>query len=123
MADLYVDGAVGNDSNAGTSPGAGNAWATIAKLLATMAGGDTGYVKASANYDIGTGLSTTVDDFNKIARVVGYTSSITDRGKATIRATSNMTGLTVGTSGNVFENFTIDANGHTGLGVSLGAGG
>ena len=48
----YVDGAVGNDSNAGTSPGAGNAWATIGKATSTAAAGDTVNVKASATYTL-----------------------------------------------------------------------
>jgi hypothetical protein len=37
MTTYYVDTAVGNDGNAGTSEGAGNAWATIDKAMNTVA--------------------------------------------------------------------------------------
>ena len=45
--DYYVDGTNGDDSNAGTSAGAGNAWATIGKAMlnrGVVGAGDTIYV-------------------------------------------------------------------------------
>ncbi len=49
--DYYVDGAVGNDANAGTSEGAGNALATIpAGFLKLLAASDRLYIKSSATY-------------------------------------------------------------------------
>lgn len=48
MATYYVDSSVGNNSNAGTSPGSGNAWATIDKAATTIAAGDTVYIEAIA---------------------------------------------------------------------------
>ena len=48
MAVYYVDSLLGNDSNAGTAPGSGNAWATIAKAVATAVAGDVCNIKASA---------------------------------------------------------------------------
>ncbi len=50
MATYYVDGAVGDDGNLGTSEGAGNAWATLTKAMNTVAAGDKVWVKASATY-------------------------------------------------------------------------
>lgn len=46
----YVDVAVGDDGNLGTSEGAGNAWASIGKAMQTVAADDTTYVKASGDY-------------------------------------------------------------------------
>lgn len=116
MATYYVDGAVGNDSNAGTSPGSGNAWATIAHALSTIAEGDIAYVKASATYSIGTGLTCSIfATATKITRIIGYTSTVTDGGKATIQATAAINGLTFTTAGNViWENFIFDGNSATG---------
>ena len=42
MTIYYVDGVVGDDTNAGTSEGSGSAWATIDKAMNTVAAGDTG---------------------------------------------------------------------------------
>lgn len=51
MATYYVDGAVGDDANAGTSEGAGNALLTIQAAMAKMAvADDRVYVKSSATY-------------------------------------------------------------------------
>ena len=87
MATYYVDGAVGNDGNAGTSEGAGNAWATIQKAMDTVSPGDTVYVKASATYTENVQL-TTVGTSNSPIVFVGYatTANRTDRGKVTIDA-------------------------------------
>ena len=110
----YVDGDAGNDSNAGTSPGAGNAWLTIAKLLATMGDGEIGYVKvraASAVYSIGTGLSVTAGNYHVTTRIIGYTSSITDGGRPTVKATAAIVGLSFGSAPMVsFENFIFDGD-------------
>jgi len=43
----YVEPAVGNDSNAGTSWGAGNAWATLQKAVDTVAAGETVYCRGT----------------------------------------------------------------------------
>lgn len=41
MPTYYTDNVLGNDANLGTTPGAGNAWKTIEKGLATLVSGDT----------------------------------------------------------------------------------
>jgi hypothetical protein len=79
MATYYVDGAVGDDANLGTSEGAGNAWATIQKALDTVAAGDHVYIKASATYNEALTASTTGAANNPIA-FEGYTSTPGDRG-------------------------------------------
>ena len=88
MTTYYVDGAVGNDTNAGTSEGAGNAWATIDKAASTVAAADTVYVKASATYSEQVTLDTAGTDGN-IIRWIGYTSTTGDNGKVTIDSPSN----------------------------------
>lgn len=49
---FFVDGAVGNDSNAGTAEGSGNAWLTINKAATTAAAGEIVNIKASATYTV-----------------------------------------------------------------------
>ncbi len=123
MATYYVDGAVGNDGNAGTSQGSGNAWATISHALATITDGDLVYVKASATYGTATGFSYTSADFTKLTRLIGYTSSPGDNGQATLHATANVTNgfSSTGNQGISLENLIIDANGFTGTGVKFSA--
>ncbi len=86
MPTYYIDAAVGNDSNAGTSPGSGNAWATIQKFVDTASAGDTGYVKASGNYnELVTITGKTGTESNPFI-LEGYTSSPGDGGRAIIDA-------------------------------------
>lgn len=123
MATYYVDGALGNDTNAGTSEGAGNAWATIDKAMNTVTGTDVVHVKASATY----GETATIDTAGSQAggiRFEGYTSTPGDGGQATIDGAStraNCLATTLASNTNtyyVFKNFIF--TGATGDGVSLG---
>jgi hypothetical protein len=50
MTTYYVDYLDGNDGNAGTSEGSGNAWKTITHAAANIVADDLIYVKASADY-------------------------------------------------------------------------
>lgn len=119
MAVYYVDGAVGNDGNLGTSEGSGNAWATINKAAATVAASDKVWIKASANYTetvdlVTAGGSTTWIVFE------GYTTTTGDGGKITIDGSSTRSSGII-TSGGLgfaycrFENFIIQD--HTNAGV------
>lgn len=83
MATYYVDGAVGNDANAGTSPGAGNAWATIGHAASTVAAGDKVNVKNSASYAELVAITTSG---SVTANIVweGYTTTVGDGGRAII---------------------------------------
>ena len=83
MTVYYVDGAVGNDANAGTSEGAGNAWATIDKAMNTVVAGDHVYVKASATYSESPSIDTAGAITNPIV-FEGYSSTPGDNGKVTI---------------------------------------
>ena len=119
MATYYVDTAVGNDSNAGTSEGAGNAWATIDKAMNTVAASDKVWVKASGNYN----ETATIDTVGAITTPItfeGYSSTTGDYGKVTIDGQSTrascLTGATNATY-YIFKNFKF-ING-TGAGVSL----
>ncbi len=80
----FVDTAVGNDANAGTSAGAGNAWATIGKATATIAAGDLCYVKASGNYNEAVACATTSGGANTPLTFEGYTSATGDGGQVTV---------------------------------------
>lgn len=108
MATYYIE-AAGADTNAGTSQGAGNAWLTIDKAMNTVAAGDTVYVKNDQTYaevaTIDTGGTNTAP-----IRFVGYTSTITDGGVATITGSAARTNciadsLAVVRVYYVFENF------------------
>lgn len=113
----YVDVAVGSDGNAGTSPGAGNAWATIQKALNTVAKGDLAFVKASSTYSISVGLIANAGagsvTFGSQTRIIGYTSSPGDLGRALIQISVSTTALVIAGSGWSFENFVIDGNNKT----------
>jgi len=120
VATYYVDGAVGNDVNAGTSPGGGNAWATLGKAASTMAIGDLCYVKASATYSIGaavtfaTGAGSVL--YGSATRLIGYTTTPGDNGRALIQASAGSFGMIHATgSGWTFENFIIDGNSQTSI--------
>lgn len=86
MATYYVDGAVGNDGNLGTSEGAGNAWATIDKAMNEVAAGDKVWVKASATYTETATIDTAGGEGSTPIIFEGYTSSPGDHGKVTIDA-------------------------------------
>lgn len=111
MADYYVDPALGSDSNAGTSPGAGNAYLTPGKAMQTAIAAATAgfriYVKGSATSTTTTDtanvaggrldftLSGTQSAFN---RLIGYTTTITDGGRFTFALGSGLTGPLVTTN-------------------------
>ncbi len=109
MATYYVDGVVGNDANAGTSPGAGNAWATIAHAVATAVAGDVVYVKASATYTQTSSITMAAsgNGINGPITFIGYTSVITDGGQATITTATDSTVLVaINGKNNIFwQNF------------------
>lgn len=119
MTIYYVDGAVGNDANAGTSEGAGNAWATIQYAMDTVASGDHVYVKGSADYaeDVtvnGTSCSGTLA--NRSTTFEGYTSVPGDGGYATLTPTS-FGFYTTNPCGHLFvKNFIIDGAGNYAIG-------
>lgn len=90
MTDYYVDGAVGNDGNLGTSEGAGNAWATINKACQTMVAGDRTFVKASVVYDesavfanVGTGRTAAT-----MIQLIGYNTTPGDNGFVQMQSTA-----------------------------------
>ena len=83
MSTYYVDWAVGDDGNAGTSEGAGNAWKTIDKAMNTVAAGDTVYVKATGPY-LETATIQTAGTVSGTITFEGYTSTPGDGGQATV---------------------------------------
>ena len=77
----YVDAATGNDADDGLSEA--NAWLTVQKAADTVAAGEICYIKAGSyaeqvDFDTQAGAQATPITF------IGYTSTITDGGKATI---------------------------------------
>ena len=86
MTTYYIDTAVGNDGNAGTSEGSGNAWATIQKGADSGTSGDNFYVKASGTYnekvDFDTVGATGVVGARR--NFIGYTTTPGDNGLVTI---------------------------------------
>jgi len=121
VTDFFVDGAVGNDANAGTSEGAGNAWLTIDKGMNTVSDGDTVYIKASATY---TEL-VTIDNGAKVDEVtafIGYTTVITDNGQITIDGSgSNNYGITTALTVPIYYHFAnIIVQNSTGTGFNIG---
>lgn len=113
MTLYYVDAAVGSDSNAGTSEGAGNAWLTISKADSVIAAGDTVYIKGSADY----GEVVTITTQGTLAAPItheGYTTTPGDGGKCTNDGTSTLANAYAPPTGNnhlivknmIIKNFT-----------------
>ena len=106
----YVDGAVGDDDNAGTSEGAGNALATInAGVLKCTAVGDHLYIKASVTYALGN-TSTYPVNGTAIAPVIteGYTATPGDGGMVTIDcANANDDGSFNSKNNHIIRNITV----------------
>lgn len=122
MATYYVDGAVGNDTNAGTSPGAGNAWATIGKAATTMVAGDSVNIKASATYTITTAITPTNSGSTTLPITYsGYTSSPGDGGQITVACSTNSVNMIDlhGQSFLIYQNFILsNSAGTPGNGVA-----
>lgn len=122
MATYYVDGAVGSDSNAGTSAGAGNAWATLGKFQTSGAAGDTCYVKASATYTL-TGTFTPPAGGlpnGTPTRVIGYTATPGDGGRPLVDTASALSPM-VAIGGNCWViNFELDGTDTAVGGVLMG---
>lgn len=110
MATYYVDGAVGSDANAGTSPGTGNAWATIAHGLSTMAGGDTLNVKSSATYNETVTLTPPAGTSLALTRVIGYTATPGDGGQVTVKAAAATANWQLINPNLILRNFIYDFN-------------
>lgn len=92
MTEYYVDGAVGNDANAGTAEGAGNAWASMSHAATVVAAGDIVNVKASVTYTEQVTI-TTVGTSTSFIVWRGYTTTpgahgVGDEGMVTIDAES-----------------------------------
>ena len=118
MTTYYVDGAVGNDANAGTSEGSGNAWATIDKAMNTVAAGDKVWVKASASYDENGNIDT-AGTITAPITFEGYTSTTGDNGKVTWTNSSGVA-LTDTTSFSyyIFKNFKFTGCSSSGVSIS-----
>lgn len=115
MANYYVDGAAGNDANAGTSPGA--AKQTIQAGLNLLANGDTLYIKASATYLISATLTFPAGPtYTSITRVAGYGTTVGDGVKPVIRAnTIGISIFTLGQGGCILDTLDIDGNSQSGV--------
>lgn len=105
MTDYYVDGDVGNDSNAGTSEGAGNAWATINKACQTMVAGDRTFVKAKASGSYSETATFAANGTSRLAsgmiQLIGYTTTPGDEGRVHHSAATGYV-LTSAVSGNAY---------------------
>ncbi len=124
MATYYVDMAVGDDANLGTSEGSGNAWKTIDKAMNTVAAGDKVWVKASADYT----ETATIDTVGASGSPIvfeGYTSSTGDGGQAVIDGASTRANGIADSFGGLtdlyyaFKNFHLKS--HTSDAFNLGA--
>ena len=86
MTEYYVDPVDGDDANAGTSEGSGNAWLTIQKAADTVVAG-TGNrinIKNSADYTEDVDFDTNDGTAEYPIVFEGYTTTIGDGGQSTI---------------------------------------
>ncbi len=86
LTTYYIDTAVGNDSNTGTSPGSGNAWATIQKFVDTASAGSKAYIKGSGNYNELVTITNKTGSETSPFVLEGYSNIPGDGGKAIIDA-------------------------------------
>lgn len=91
MSTYYVDNVLGDDSNLGTSEGAGNAWQTIAKATSIITAGDTAYVKKNVGtpYSIGAAITFTNSGLNAGINLVGYGVTPGDKVQALLNGGSS----------------------------------
>jgi hypothetical protein len=123
MTDYYVDAVDGNDANAGTSEGSGNAWKTLGKAESTIVAGDKVWVKGNASYTETLTLSVTFGTSGGTCPYEGYTTTPGDGGMFTIDATGLSNGVTDGFSTRNFRTFiNMRVTGATTIGVNLATG-
>lgn len=118
----YVDPAVGDDGNLGTSEGAGNAWQTLQHAADTAVAGDTCYIKASATITLSAKLDidTTAGANLTPIQYIGYTTTIADNGKVSITKTGAVTTIfDISKNWLIFRNF--DITGGTSYAIQEGA--
>ena len=110
-ATYYVDNANGNDGNDGSTEGL--AWASLSHAADQVAAGDIVYVQSGTDYTAQDGANgcvlqlTTVGTATAPITWIGYTTTITDGGVATINADTNtLANAVLTTVGfNNFKNF------------------
>lgn len=111
MTTYYVDGSVGSDiGNPGTSPGAGNAWATIGKAASTVAAGDLVNIKNASDYTITAEITFNTGGNNTSGPIVfrGYTSSPGDGGRFVVKtSTDNIKLFNLGANYLAFDSFEL----------------
>jgi hypothetical protein len=114
-----MDRSVGTASSTGGTGKLGGAFLTISKATANMqVNGQIIYVKAGT-YQISSTISNPSGSTpSSIGRIVGYTTTRGDAGRATIQATSSLSGSmfinSVGYSSSLsWENIIFDGNSHT----------
>lgn len=96
----------------------GGAFATPAKAVASLTvEGQIAYIKATATYSVGTGITTAagINSGLGIIRIIGYTTTRGDGGRATLQATAAINIFTDGQGGFRFENLILDGNANTGV--------
>jgi len=121
---FYVDGAVGNDGNAGTSEGAGNAWATMQKAADTAAAGEIVYIKSSAEYALSAACDFDTNSGSLASgsiKFIGYDSVITDGGRPRFTGDSITSAFNVTQDYLEFHNFRISVTSSNGIYFNSGA--
>jgi hypothetical protein len=90
MTIYYLDAALGVDTNTGLGEGASLAWKTLGKAAATVAAGDTVYIKGSGNYGIEAVTLITNGSITLPIKWIGYTTVVTDGGRCTFDGGSSL---------------------------------
>lgn len=118
---ITVDRSTGLTAGTGVTLNIGGALQTPAAMLPLLVTNSTAYIKATATYSIGTGLTdSAASSGTGHTRIIGYTTTRGDRGQVTLQATAAITLLTVSGQGHAWENFIIDGNSATGTnGLSI----
>lgn len=117
--------ASGGNGSGGTGY-VGGALATIGKAVGAMVAGNDIYVKATATYSVASAIAPTVGGASSDdpSRLIGYTTTRTDNGRATISGTAAIYVIDFGAAGNYWhvKNFEIDGTDTATNGVRDGVG-
>lgn len=117
VATATIDRVGGTGGSTGGTGNLGGALATIATAASSLASGNDVWVKATANYAITTGISfsTAGVDATDPVRIMGYTSTRGDNGRATITSSSAISFFTLNNNFQYAANFILTGSGSSTL--------
>lgn len=117
---IVVDRSTGLSAGTGVTLTIGGALGTVGQAATNMSvSGMNCYIKADGTYTLGAGVTFTNGTTSTKMSVIGYTTTRTDSGRATLQATAAITMVTNASGGYAFRNLILDGNSATGTNAFL----